>query len=101
MRFISTFLSASLLLGLSLSSAFAASPVVTNVVASQRTGTELIDIRYDGFDADSDLLKVRVEISHNGGTNYSVPAITLTGDVGNKRDLRTTLASRLFGEFSS
>jgi formylglycine-generating enzyme required for sulfatase activity len=61
----------------------AAAPVVTNVVASQRSGTKLIDIRYDVFDADGDLLKVRIEVSHNGGTNYSVPAITLSGDVGN------------------
>ena len=58
-------------------SARAAAPVVTNVVASQRSGTKLIDIRYDVFDADGDPLKIRIEISHNGGTNYSVPAITL------------------------
>ncbi len=61
----------------------AAAPVVTNVVASQRSGTKLIDIRYNVFDADGDLLKIRIEISHNGGSNYSVPAITLSGDVGN------------------
>lgn len=64
-------------------SARAAAPVVTNVVASQRSGTKLIDIRYDVFDADGDPLKIRIEISHNGGTTYSVPAITLSGDVGN------------------
>ena len=63
--------------------AHAAAPVVTNVVASQRSGTKLIDIRYDVFDADADPLKIRIEISHNGGSNYSVPAITLSGDVGN------------------
>ncbi len=61
----------------------AAAPVVTNVVASQRSGTKLIDIRYAVLDADNDPLKIRIEISHNGGTNYSVPAITLSGDVGN------------------
>ena len=60
-----------------------AAPVVTNVVASQRVGTKLIDIRFDVLDADGDPLKIRIEISHNGGTNYSVPAITLSGDVGN------------------
>ena len=59
----------------------AAAPVVTNVVASQRVGTKLIDIRYDVFDADGDPLKIRIEISHNSAANYSVPAITLTGDV--------------------
>ena len=61
----------------------AAAPIVTNVVASQRSGTKLIDIRYDVFDADADPLKIRIEISHNGGSNYSVPAITLSGHVGN------------------
>src|SRR3954471_18537264 len=61
----------------------AAAPVVTNIVASQRSGTKLIDIRFDALDADGDLLKIRVEISHNAGSNYSVPAITLTGDIGN------------------
>ena len=64
-------------------SARAAAPVVTNIVASQRSGTKLIDIRYSVFDADGDTLKIRIEISHNGGRNYSVPAITLSGDVGN------------------
>ena len=60
----------------------AAAPVVTNVVASQRAATKLIDIRYDVFDADGDTLKIRIEISHNGGTNYSVPAVSLIGDLG-------------------
>jgi formylglycine-generating enzyme required for sulfatase activity len=59
-----------------------AAPVVSNVVASQRSGTKLIDIHYDVFDADGDSLKIRVELSHNGGTSYSVPATALTGDVG-------------------
>jgi formylglycine-generating enzyme required for sulfatase activity len=60
----------------------AAAPVVTNIVASQRAGTKLIDIRYSVFDADGDTLKIRIEISHNGGTNYIVPAVSLIGDVG-------------------
>jgi formylglycine-generating enzyme required for sulfatase activity len=59
-----------------------AAPVVTNIVASQRTGTKLIDIRYSVFDADGDPLKIRIEVSHNGGTNYSVPAVSLIGDIG-------------------
>jgi len=56
---------------------------VTNVVAAQRSGTKLIDIRYDVFDADGDPLKIRIEISNNGGTNYLVPAVSISGDVGN------------------
>ena len=61
----------------------AAAPVVTNVVASQRSGTKLVDIRYDVSDADGDLLTIRLLISNNSGTNYSVPANSLTGDFGN------------------
>jgi formylglycine-generating enzyme required for sulfatase activity len=57
-------------------------PVVTNVVATQRTGTKLVDIYYDAFDDDGDLLKARVEISHSAGATYSVPALALSGDVG-------------------
>lgn len=57
-------------------------PVITNVRASQRTGTKLVDIYYNVSDADGDLLKVRVEISDNDGARYSVPAFTLTGDIG-------------------
>jgi len=57
-------------------------PVVTNVVASQRANTKLVDIRYDVSDTDNDLLKVRIEISHDGGNTYAVPALNLTGDIG-------------------
>jgi len=60
----------------------AAVPVVTNVVAQQRVGTKLVDISYDVFDADGDRLKIRVEVSDNGGNLYSVPAFSLTGDIG-------------------
>ena len=57
-------------------------PAITNVRASQREGTKLVDIYYDAADADGDLLKVRIEISDNDGARYSVPAFTLTGDIG-------------------
>jgi hypothetical protein len=66
-------------------SVFAGPPVVTNVVAVQRTATKLVDIHYDVSDPDGDLLKVRIEISHDGGKTYSVPANSLTGDVGGGR----------------
>lgn len=57
-------------------------PEITNVRASQRAETKLVDIYYDAADADGDLLKVRVEISDNDGVRYSVPAFSLTGDIG-------------------
>ena len=57
-------------------------PVITNVRASQREGTKLVDIYYDAADVDNDALKVRIEISDNDGAKYSVPAFSLTGDIG-------------------
>lgn len=60
----------------------AAPPEVNNVTASQRADTKLVDIRYDITDPDGDLMKVRVEISDNDGHRYSVPAFSLTGDIG-------------------
>ncbi|MDA1349380.1 MAG: SUMF1/EgtB/PvdO family nonheme iron enzyme [Chloroflexi bacterium] len=57
-------------------------PVVTNVVATQRVSTKLVDIYYDAYDADGDELKVRVEVSHSSGTTYSVPAFSMSGDIG-------------------
>ena len=57
-------------------------PVITNVRAEQRKDTKLVDIYYDAADADNDALKVRIEISDNDGKKYSVPAFTLTGDIG-------------------
>jgi hypothetical protein len=62
--------------------AFAGPPTVTNVVAGQRIGTKLVDIHYDVSDPDGDLVKVRIEISNDGGKTYSVPANSLTGDIG-------------------
>lgn len=65
-----------------LTTAQAALPVVSNVNSTQRSGTKLVDITYDVADDDSDPLKVRVEISSDSGANYSVPAFSLTGDIG-------------------
>ncbi|MFH0909060.1 MAG: SUMF1/EgtB/PvdO family nonheme iron enzyme [bacterium] len=57
-------------------------PVVTNVVASQRTSTKLVDIYYDVSDAEGDLLKISVEVSHAGGQTFNIPASSFTGDYG-------------------
>ena len=62
--------------------AFATPPEISNVRASQRSGSKLVDIYYNAADADGDLLKVRVEISDNDGVKYSVPAFSLAGDIG-------------------
>ena len=60
----------------------AAPPEISNVQASQREGTKLVDITYDAADADGDLLKMRVEISDDDGKTYSIPAFSFTGDIG-------------------
>jgi formylglycine-generating enzyme required for sulfatase activity len=60
----------------------AALPVVSNVTSSQRAGTKLVDITYTVEDADGDMLKIRLEISDDGGVTYQVPAFSLTGHIG-------------------
>ena len=61
--------------------AFAADPVVSNLTAAQRPGTKLVDITYD-VTADTPTVGITLRISSDGGTTFSVPAITLTGAVG-------------------
>ena len=57
-------------------------PEVTNIVATQRSNSKLVDVSYDLHDADNDLVTVRIEISANGGRTFDVPALTLSGDIG-------------------
>jgi formylglycine-generating enzyme required for sulfatase activity len=57
-------------------------PVVSNVQARQQSGTLLVDITYDVFDADGDTLMISVQISDDGGQTFRVPAQTFEGDVG-------------------
>ena len=77
-----TILPASLAIALSLMTAWAASPVVSNVRASQRPGTKLVDIFYDVADADGGTVTVEVNVSGDGGLSYLIPATTFTGAVG-------------------
>lgn len=60
----------------------AADPVVSNVRAAQRPGTQWVEIAYDVADADGDKLTVSVAVSDTGGASYSLPATSFTGDVG-------------------
>ena len=59
----------------------AADPVVSNISAVQRAGTQLVDITYD-VTADTSTVWVGLEISSDGGTTFSVPAVTMSGAVG-------------------
>lgn len=54
-------------------------PVVTNVFIAQRAGTKLVDITYDVTDADGDPLTITVEVSTDGGQNYTLPAENFRG----------------------
>jgi hypothetical protein len=53
-------------------------PVVSNVRASQRSGTKLVDIYYDLADSDSATLAVGVTVSTNGGASYTLPATSFS-----------------------
>jgi hypothetical protein len=59
----------------------AAGPIVTNVSATQRTGTELVDISYD-VTAVTPSVAVWLEITSDGGENFRVPATATSGDIG-------------------
>ena len=71
-----------LLLAAAAAPLLAVPPEITNVRAEQRADTKLVDVWYDAADADGDLLKIRIEVSDNDGVRYSVPAFSLTGDIG-------------------
>jgi len=53
-------------------------PVVSNVRASQRAGTKLVDITYDAADSDGDELTVSVTVKTGG---VVIAASSFTGDV--------------------
>jgi Sulfatase-modifying factor enzyme 1 len=55
---------------------------IANVRASQRAGTDLVDIRYDLDTTNPGGLLVRVSVSTNGGLSYTLPATNFSGDVG-------------------
>jgi len=59
-------------------------PVVSNVRAEQRPGTEQAVITYDVVDPDGDTLTISIQISDDGGNTFTVPAKTFSGDIGAK-----------------
>ena len=67
--------------GLGLASLHGAPPLVSNLSASQRPGTKLVDITFD-VAADTPTVEVALEISSDGGANFSVPATAVSGDIG-------------------
>jgi len=61
----------------------AADPLVTGIVAAQRTdGSMLVDVTYDLADADGDVCTVSINASESGGADWALPCLTLSGDAG-------------------
>jgi formylglycine-generating enzyme required for sulfatase activity len=56
-----------------------APPVVSNVRAAQRPGTQLVGIYYDLADPDSVSLAITVLVSTDGGASYTLPATSFSG----------------------
>jgi formylglycine-generating enzyme required for sulfatase activity len=59
----------------------AADPVVSNISAVQRAGTQLVDITYD-VTADTPTVAVTLAISSDAGATFNVPATTVSGAIG-------------------
>ncbi|MES2466912.1 MAG: SUMF1/EgtB/PvdO family nonheme iron enzyme [Verrucomicrobiota bacterium] len=74
----------SVALALGTAAAPAAPPVVSNVTAAQRPGSEQVEIRYDLADPDSPVLGVTLQISKDSGTTWTVPVAPVTGALGAK-----------------
>jgi hypothetical protein len=57
-------------------------PEVTNVLAVQRPHTALVDVTFDIFDADGDLVNVTLWYSLDGGASWDNQCVTVSGNVG-------------------
>ncbi len=60
----------------------AAQPVVSNVSASQRPGTKLVDIYYNLTDASGHACTVWINVSGDGGATWNIPGSSVSGNVG-------------------
>ena len=59
-----------------------AATVVSNLTASQRAGTKLVDIGYDLTATGFTSVQVSLEVSSDGGATWTVPVTTISGDIG-------------------
>ena len=57
-------------------------PVVSNVSVIQRNDSKLVDICYNLSDADGDKCTISVQVSNDGGSTWTVTAVSFTGAVG-------------------
>ena len=74
--------SGALLIAVTFPTMFAAVPVITNVLGEQRPGTDLVDVYYDLDAANSTSVAVRLEVSADGGANWTVPVVSVSQSVG-------------------
>lgn len=59
-----------------------AAPIVSNLTASQRADTKVVDISYDLVAPGFPLVAVSLQISSDGGVTWTVPVSTASGDIG-------------------
>lgn len=69
-----------LLLGIALPAG--ATVAVSNVIAAQRPGTALVDIGYNLESPGHAAVTVTLEASGDGGATWTLPVLTMSGDVG-------------------
>ncbi|WP_294222891.1 hypothetical protein [Prosthecobacter sp.] len=55
---------------------------MSNLTVAQRVTTRLIDINYDVQASGVGTVKIKLEVSADGGASSSVPVQTVSGDVG-------------------
>lgn len=60
----------------------AVDPQVTNVVASQRPGTTIVDVSYNLWTEDGAPASVSVQLSEDEGATWNLRPLTLEGDLG-------------------
>ncbi len=59
-----------------------AAPSVSNISVAQRAGTKLVDISYDLAAPGFATVAVKMEASSDGGSTWTVPVQSVSGDVG-------------------
>jgi formylglycine-generating enzyme required for sulfatase activity len=67
---------------LAATAAHAAPPAISNIRASQRPGTKLVDILYDAVDPDSATITVQLELSADSGRTFDLPVRSVSGHIG-------------------
>jgi hypothetical protein len=73
----------------------AAPPVVSNVRASQITGTKNVEVLYDVTDPDGDSMTIAIQVSGDGGQSYTIPATALSGKRRSRHHFRNKSSNRL------